>query len=343
MRILRLTLLALCLPTAAFAQRELYWDALEVTAHLNGRGTLEVVETHTMVFTGDWNGGERTFDLRPRQRLNLTGLFRDNGGRWQPLTEDASLNSVDDYAWTDSKTLRWRSRLRTDPPFNRTPLRYQLRYDLSGILLKDGNDYLLDHDFAFSDRAGTITRFELRLTLDAAWEPLSQINDVFIENNLRPGQGFVLKIPLRFTGAGAPAVLDSSRPHDIQLAVVALLGSTILIVLLFFVRENTLGRFDPLEQEGHITESWLGEHILKHPAEVVGAAWDDRVGQPEVVALLARLTQEGALASEASPGAKGSSMTLHLKVDRSKFAGYERKLVDALFFGGRTLTTTEDV
>src|SRR4029078_11270068 len=66
---MRFAVLALFLPTAAFAQRELHWDALQVAAHIDGHGTLQVVETQTMVFTGDWNGGERIFNIRPRQKV----------------------------------------------------------------------------------------------------------------------------------------------------------------------------------------------------------------------------------------------------------------------------------
>ena len=74
MRALRLAAFLCCLPTTAFAQRSLHWDRLQVTAHLDAGGTLQVVETQTMVFTGDWNGGERTFNIRPRQKL----IFRRN-------------------------------------------------------------------------------------------------------------------------------------------------------------------------------------------------------------------------------------------------------------------------
>jgi hypothetical protein len=124
------------LPSNAFAQRTLHWDALQVTAHLDGRGNLQVAETQTMVFTGDWNGGERKFNIRPRQKLILSGVYRDSGSGWRPLTEDSDLDTIDDYAWADSQTLRWRSRLRSDPPFNNTTFRYELRYDLTGILQK---------------------------------------------------------------------------------------------------------------------------------------------------------------------------------------------------------------
>src|SRR5215510_5809221 len=203
-RALRLAVLLLCFPSSVFAQRTLHWDGLQVTAHLDAQGTLQVAETHTMVFTGDWNGGERQFNIRPRQKLTLNGVYRDTGSGWQPLTEDRDLDSVDDYAWTDNQTVRWRSRLRTDPPFRNTTLRYELRYDLSGILQKNGDGFLLDHDFAFPDRAGAIDRFELHLELDPLWQPAGPVRSVYTASNLLPGQSFVLKIPLTFIGTASP-------------------------------------------------------------------------------------------------------------------------------------------
>ena len=335
---------SLCLlPTSAFAQHELHWDAMQVVAHLDADGHLQVAEAQTMVFTGYWNGGERTFNIRPRQKLIFGGIYRDTGSGWKPLTENKSLASVDNYAWTDSKTLRWRSRQPTDPPFNHTSLRYELRYELSGILQKDGDGFLLDHDFAFPDRAGVINHFELRLTVDPSWQPGERIRDVYTASSLLPNRSFVLKLPLRYTGVGAPAILDTSTPRDIALGVLAILGATLLAAGMFFVREQSNGRFDPLQREDQIEESWLTEHVLNHPAEVVGAAWDDRVGTPEVVALLARMSSEGKLESQASRDGSHASMTLRLKVDRARLTGYERKIVDGLFFDGRTTTTTDDV
>jgi hypothetical protein len=56
-----------------------------------------------MVFSGDWNGGERVFSIRPRQTLSLDGMSRWSGNEWQPMREDGGLSSVDDYALTDGK------------------------------------------------------------------------------------------------------------------------------------------------------------------------------------------------------------------------------------------------
>ena len=337
-----LAILALLPPTPALAQRTLHWDALEVAAHLDANGRLHVVEIQTMVFSGEWNGGERVFNIRPRQGLSFEGMDRGVGSNWQPMTEDGRLDSVDDYAFTDASTLRWRSRLPSAAPFNNTAIRYQLRYTLSGILQKDGDAYTLDHDFAFPERAGPINRFDLRLTLDPAWQPTTELPERYSTTNLAPGRAFVVTLPMRYAGSGTPVAFDTRRPPEIRTAVAVLLGATILLIAWFFAREFRRGRFAAATGE-QVTESWLREHILKYPAEVVGGAWDDRIGPSEVVALLARLTHDRKLESQASSAGSSPSMTLHLKVARSTLQGYERKLVDALFFGDRTTTSTSDV
>ncbi len=135
---------ALCvvaLPAGALAQRALHWDSVDVAAHLDAEGRLLVTETQTMVFNGDWNGGERRFNIRPRQKLQLINLDRAEGDGWKPMVRDSSLDDVDDYAFTDDTTLRWRSRLPADAPFANTRMTYVLLYQLSNIVLKDGDDY----------------------------------------------------------------------------------------------------------------------------------------------------------------------------------------------------------
>jgi len=307
-----------------------------VDAHLDATGNLRVSETQTMVFTGDWNGGERRFNIRPRQKLSFIGFYRAVGGGWEDLTEDADLDDVNEYAWTGAHTLRWRSRLPAAPPFANTPIQYQLRYELSGVLLKDGEAFVLDHYFLFPERAGTIKQFTLRLTLDSAWQPKSRVSELYTAERLPPGQGFVLTLPLQYTGALVPAALDTRRPREIVLAVWALLSVTGLAVLWLFAREHSYGRFAPLAE--HVDDAWLREHILQYPAEVVGAAWDEGIGPPEVVALIARMVVEGKLASEVG---RGSTMALRLKIDRHTLDGHERTLVERLFFNGRIDTNTD--
>ncbi len=332
----------LALPDGALAQRDLHWEGLAVSAHLGEDGVLRVVETQTIVFTGDWNGGERTFNLRPRQRVAVTGMNRGTPDGWQALTLDASLDDVDDYAWADAQTLRWRSRAPGDPPFAGTTIRYQLLYELSGILFKDDDRYRLDHDFAFPDRDGVIDRFDLQLTFDPAWQPQSDVRPNYSAGPLAAGTSFVLDIPLHFSGTGTPSARDGQRPWEIAAGVAVILGFALTAVLWFFGREHRYGRFAPLATA--IDDAWLREHILAHPAELVAAAWDERVGNAEVVALIARLVDEGTLQSTVGKGkSKTAAMTLRLMVDRATLQGHERVLVDKLFFNGRTETSTNIV
>jgi hypothetical protein len=230
-------------PVTLLAERQLSWDVLDVAAHLDGDGTLDVVETQTMVFTGDWNGGERTFNLRPRQRLVLVGMERIEPARGQRnrLTEDSSLDDVDDYALADGHTLRWRSRRPADPAFANTRIVYAIHYRLSGILLKDAEQYVLDHDFAFPDRVGRIARFSLRLTFDDVWEAASEVQPSYDAGPLEPGRSFVLTVPLRYTGAGSPAANDTKRPAEVVAGVSAVLGMLGLSIVAF---RTTMG--DPV-------------------------------------------------------------------------------------------------
>ncbi|MEP7117411.1 MAG: DUF2207 domain-containing protein [Acidobacteriota bacterium] len=333
---------SLLLPANAAAQRDLHWDRLEVTAHLEADGRLTVVETQTIVFSGDWNGGERTFNIRPRQQLTVTGMNRAGPEGWVPMTQDSSLDDIDDYRWSGDETVRWRSRLPSDPPFAGTTIRYQLLYELSGILLKDGDTYTLDHDFAFPERSGDINQFALHLTFDPAWQPRSEVRPVYTAGPLPEGKSFVLSIPLGFTGATAPSARDVRRPHEIVLGVAAVLGFLVLAVTWLFIREKRCGRFAPLATG--IDRAWLAEHIFKYPAEVVGAAWDENVGTAEVVSLIARMVADGTLSSSVGKGLSESvDMRLRLLVDRATLKGHERALVDKLFFDGITVTSTKIV
>ncbi|MBW3671751.1 MAG: DUF2207 domain-containing protein [Acidobacteria bacterium] len=51
--------------------KSLHWPRFDVTASLDSEGRLQIVERHEILFDGDWNGGERTFDLRAGQKLDL--------------------------------------------------------------------------------------------------------------------------------------------------------------------------------------------------------------------------------------------------------------------------------
>ena len=204
--------LLLGLAGPAAAQRQLSWDRVDVAATLHANGTLEIVETQTMVFDGDWNGGERVFDIRSHQTFQWHGLLRERSGVWREMTEDSALDDIDDYGWPDENRLRWRSRLPGDAPFARTVLRYRLHYSLARILLENDNGYVLDHDFLFPDRDGEIRAFRLQLTLDPAWDAGAGFQGVYSAERVPPGDGFVLDC--RERGEPAADRFADEQPSD---------------------------------------------------------------------------------------------------------------------------------
>ena len=316
-------------------ERTVHWDRLDVEARLDRQGTLHVAETQVMRFWGVANGGERTIRLAGRQSLAVDGVDVDRGAGWTALRKDRSLDDVDDYAVVGRSTIRWRSRLPSAAPFNNTVLRYRLRYRLSKILVATPDGYLLDHDVAFADREGPITQVAVRLRVDPEWRMDAGPELRQAGGPLAPGTGFVVTVPLRFEGAGAPEAFAGWRTLDIRLSAAGLLLFLAGAVAWLAVREHRAGRFAPLETA--VDDAWLEAHVLAHPAEVVGAAWDGSVGTPEVVALIARLIRDGVIAP-----VEGAD-SLRLVADRGQLTGYARDLVEGLFFDGRTETSVAAV
>ncbi|HWM90825.1 MAG TPA: hypothetical protein VN493_08670 [Thermoanaerobaculia bacterium] len=341
--------LALALPAAGQA-RTLAWDEIAVTARLDAAGKLHVRERQTIVFDGDWNGGERSFEHRLNQDLDLKRIARIGpDGREIPLVE-GDTDAVDHYDW-EGGAVRWRSRLPSDPPFDQTRITYVLDYTWSGILTRDGGVYRFDHNFGLPALEYPIRRFVLDLELDPAWQPLAADPAHLERQDLPPGSNVVVTADLRHAGGaevpdpGASIVPLSWR----RMAFAASLLAMIALYVLFRQEEAKRGRFEPLPGPREWDEAWLRENMLDLRPEEVGALWDRHTGAPEVAALLARMVAEGKLESWVTPGftllgIAFSSGVLHLrlKVQRFQLAGYELELVDKLFLGADE-TDTEKV
>ena len=331
--------------------RELHWRELAVDARLDADGRLHVVERQEMVFTGDWNGGERFFDVRLGQDLDLHRVTRIDADGTETEVLEGSLDDVDRYDWADNRTLRWRSRRPEDPPFHDTTITYVLEYTLSGILVpgRRPDVWTLDHDFAFAEREGAIERLIVDLELDPVWEPPTHFRGHYDVAGLPFGQGWVGTWQLVYTGEGVPAAVPRPTPAWYRQCAAAAAGLAVLFLVgALFRREAALGRLSRPEGLPHDPDrAWVDEHLLSLPAEQAGALWDRRVSTAEVAGLLARLVAEGKLSSEVEPkrGLFGSEvLRLRLEVPHDSFQkGYERALIDKLFFQARTETDTEAV
>src|SRR5581483_2031719 len=271
--------------------KSLYWRSLDVKARLDADGRLHVLERQVMVFDGDWNGGERRFNIRQGQSLQFNGMQRVEDGRIMAMAR-GNLSSVDHWDFTAPNVVRWRSRLPGDPPFQNRELIYVLDYVLSGILEQTSGGATLQHDFAFPDRAGVIQNYSLHFEVDPVWKGIRSPLDIR-RQNLPPGQAMLVAADLTYGGSGHPAALHVP-PSRSQLlffpALIVLAG--ILLTAYFYSTEAQKGRFAPLFPRALIDERWLQRYVFSLPPEAVGAAWDEVTGSAEVAAVIARMAQE---------------------------------------------------
>lgn len=328
----------------ASATRNLYWSDITVTADLDADGRLHVVERQSMVFDGAWNGGERSFNVRHGQVLRLARISRIDAatGARTDLVE-GDLDAVDEYNWV-AGTLRWRSRLPSDPPFRFEEIVYELEYTLWPVLetAADG-DYLLRHDFAFPDRVGPIQQFGVDLTLDPVWRTSAGQTVSVDAQWLEAGRGYVLTLPLEYVGTGRPEAVPAGAPGLVRSGVaLAALLIPVLVAVGLLRRGRELDEEAPLAETDTIDEDWLRRHIFRYPPEMVGAAWDRSIGQAEVAALLARLVGEGKLTSRVEVG-KDAVLHLRRVAPLSSFEPHERDLLNGLFFDGGEETDTESI
>ncbi|HEX7184803.1 MAG TPA: hypothetical protein VF756_23455 [Thermoanaerobaculia bacterium] len=351
-RLWRLSLWALLVTAPAWAQeRELHWREIAVKARLDAEGRLHVTERQTMMFTGDWNGGERRFDVGLGQHLDFHRISRvdPRTGALVPLRENEDLSEVDDWAWAEdqSDTVRWRSRLPSDPSFAGTEIIYVLEFSYSDILFKDRGLYYLDHDFAFADRTGDIERFTLDLELDPAWRPAGPLPSRLERTNIPPGYGVVQRASLEHRGAEAPQVVRTMTPLGLRYAF--FLGTVLAMAWLYTVfqqRERELGRFVPVPVPERPDPQWLQEYLFRYRPEEIGALWDRKVGSAEVAATLARLVAEGKLESEVVPRTwwlGRDVLRLRRIASPHAFADYDSELVSKLFFDGRDEVDTDEI
>lgn len=342
--------------------REIEWRSLNVRARLDADGALHIREQHQMVFTGDWNGGERRFSLGPTEWMrfeSMAGIEPDDEERFMLKGQ---LDVVDGYDWQPVEhLLRWRSRRPQDPVFDHTALGYRIDYVLSGAVQGDDDgSYALSHDFAF-ERDSEIERLHVRLELGPGWSTSVPAPIELSLEHVQPKESARLELSLRYSGEQPPALAHRAKPRapsplpapppeldpppllsrlwgDGRIwASVTFLALVAALVQALFARSRKLGHFEPLPRQENIDRRWLDEHVLALKPEVVGAAYDRHTGPAEVAALLARLEQEGKLASvltEPEGEAGTRRLELELRAPREAFEGYERTLIDKLFVAG---------
>jgi uncharacterized membrane protein YgcG len=340
MRLRAVFAVTLLLAASAHA-KSLYWRSVAVDANLDAEGRMHVVETQTYVFDGDWNGGERTFNVYGNQSLNFEQLTRVDRDGTETNLVMAPLDKVDRYQILDGPKLRWRARLPTDPEFKNTELTYRLRYTLSGIVKRVNKRYLLSHDFAFPDRQSgqVIQNFSVHFTVDPIWSGIRSPYDASV-TNLQPGHGYVVNATLQYRGSRAPVAVPYGAPSSVAWGMALLFALGVAALVFDFVRrEKARGRFicTSLEQ---IDEHWLEENVLRFEPEIVGAAIDNKIGAPEVAAILAALAKEKKIETRVEQRRlKRPLLHMKLLVPITEIEGHRRALLKRLFFKGQETDT----
>jgi len=344
MRRLLLVLALSLIASPAFA-KSLYWRTFDVKARLDSDGRLHVREQQGIVFDGDWNGGERRFNIRPGQSLDLERVLCVENGQDMPMTR-GDLSQVDHWDFVGDNVVRWRSRRPSDPPFQNREIDYAIEYVLSGILQKSDRGARLHHDFAFPDRAGVIQNFSLRLDLDPAWRGL--INPYVLQRQtMPPGESAFADADLTYAGQGSPAaVRHTISTSEARIIVLLLLIAGAALAWKFYTDEAHKGRFGPLFPSAAIDQKWLDRYVFSLPPEAVGYAWDEVNGAPEVGAVIARMEQEKKLTTSVKPEPSlfGDKPVLHLKLNvaPNTLPDGEKDLIQALFLG-KTETDTDQI
>ena len=358
-------LLILLFCPAVSQGRSLFWQDINVQARLDETGRIHIREQQTIVFTGKWNGGERKFFIRPGHKMRFESIARIGSSGEEILLTRGSLGLVDRWNHNGKSAIRWRARLPSDPPFNNTAISYVLYYSIGNILTKTENGYLLNHDFCFPDRSGVVKNFSLDLRFDPVWNS-PPVN--IVRNNIAPGKSVIYKQTLSFTGTASPELYAAPQalPSYAErratgkapwwLNALCLLMLTLFIVwriVLFFLWEKGVERFEPLPAGDEIDEDWLRREVLCHKAEVVGATWDKTTSTPEVASVLARMVLEGKLKSSMTPyrlpvfniviPLVPPELHLELLVDRESLFGYEYKLIKGLFVDESNSTSTKKI
>jgi uncharacterized membrane protein YgcG len=133
--------------------------------------------------------------------------------------------------------------------------------------------------------------------------------------------------------------------HAWILALLLVLAGAILISK-FYIEEKHKGRFAPLMPSAVINASWLDRYVFSLPPEVVGYAWDEQRGAPEVGAVIARMEQEKKIQTFVKQENElfGDKPVLHMKLlaDWRTLPAGEKDLVQALFLG-QNETDTERI
>ena len=353
----------------------LTWNRIDIRAHLDNDGRVEITETAVVSIQGDVAVVSRDFNEGVEQDVVIHGIFRvDSLGAKKPL-KVAPVAEADAYeVW--SWGLRFSLRGEKDPPFEagvqtRT---YVIEYALSGAItpawdlaagrapLDRGTvprnplerakeviggwreawpdlrkTYRFDHDFVFPSRGTTDSLIELNyhLEYDSAFVLLDKDRELGLAI---PEVDYRVQRLLRYLPEGAPREANLQNAAVRVASVFAPLAGGLVAGLLFLL-------FDRVRNRAPLGDRALFEsRIAGLPPESIAATLGQWARPLSFKTLFQRMAAQKKIAitveSEATDEAD-AKIRMRLMTDRATLSPFEREVVQGVFGTTDTVSTTE--
>ena len=263
------------------------WQSIEVEAFFNKKGELEVTETLDAYYDGRFNGAERYINLRGTQKMKVKSLelFEPDSASWK-VYQFGGLSSVGSVRKLKDGHYRWRS-FPKDSYSKNVKHKYRLKYTLKNIILTDGKEYFIDHDFSLNEVDYQIGKFTLDFKADPIFNvssenqgiktfsklsPRSSIRTTFVldseiikANNLAPG-----------SGSNRSVMIPQYKLNQMYLYITGFFSILICCLCIgwfyrdFVKYEESKGRFIS-SAEKSIDLDWIEKNIQQYPPELVAA------------------------------------------------------------------------
>ena len=291
----------LVVPSLA-ASRSLYWDSIQADIYINDDSSLSVVEKLDYVFTGEWNGGYRSINLKGLDEISNVELWEE---KLQYVEGD-----LEKYHFTAERAdgklvIKWRSRNVDEPPYQDTRKTFILRYRVLGAInYLDGNDELY-WKAIFEERDGVVKQgramvhfpikvdpARLKVALftgapGATWRVQDEQTLVFSGSNLSPGELFEVQVKFPTGVVVRKVSVNKFLNQRISPFVVFLIPALAFLIMLYLYMR--FGR----DYEVKDIKRALEHKPSDLPPALAGTLIDERADLKEIMATLVDLARRG--------------------------------------------------
>ena len=343
---------------ASGAVKTLSYDEVEVRMTLSRDGSIEVVETHRVTMSGDWNGLFRDFDLSGCDGITVLSVT-ENGVLYVRGSVSASGGYVVEGSG-GALRVKWRSRDVSDPPYEDHSTAFTIRYRVAGAVEQSWQHDRLHWKPLFEGGSYPIGRASVTLVLPdrapeaevtfytrvpgAEWGFNDERTELtFTAERLAVGDLFEIRVDLP-KGLLAPDESPGSYYRVHYKPWVVPLG--VPVGLLFLAGVWFVFGRDPVEYREELPDV----DILSVPPGLAGFLVNGRFGDDDLAATIMDLGQRGILRVDRTKGRSKkapAAYKFHLlrEPGERELVPYERSILEGMFGGKlkKKSTTTKEL